>query len=177
MLRPLLLLAALLLPALLLPAVPAHAAPPSSAFSHVTLDPIRHQDASLTLVAPDGTETVLDPAALEALGAWRLTTKTPWREVPATFEGPLLSEVLAAAGLENVPAIAVVAENDYAVTIRREVWDSVPILVATRVDGKAHSRRARGPIQFVMDMAAYEASGIAAERDWVWMAARISPAD
>lgn len=157
--------------------ISALAAPPGDTFSQVALEPIRHREASLTLTAPDGTETRFDPAGLEALGAWSLTTRTPWRDAPATFEGPLLSDVLAAAGLADVAAIDVVAENDYAVTISREVWESAPILLATRVDGRAHTRRARGPIQFVMDMDAYEASGLAAERDWVWMAARIAPAE
>ena len=161
--------------ALLVATVPLHAATPSQKFARATLDPIAHQDAALTLVGPDGGEMTLDPAALEALGAWRLTTTTPWREVPATFEGPLLIDVLSAAGLEDAAAIRVVAENDYAVTIPRQAWDGITILVATRVDGAAHSRRARGPIQFVMDMAEYEASDVAFERYWVWMAARITP--
>ena len=74
-------------------------------------------------------------------------------------------------------AIRVVAENDYAVTIPRAVWEASPLLVATRVDGAAHSRRARGPIQFVFDMAAYEASEVITESHWVWSAARIEAAD
>lgn len=149
---------------------------PGPNFERVTLDPIRHQTASLTLTAPDGHVVAFTPAELEALGSWRLTTKTPWRDMPATFEGPLLGTVLAAAGMSDVARISVLAENDYAVSIDRAVWDAVPILVATRVNGAAHNRRDRGPIQFVMDMDTYKSSPIAAERHWVWMAAKITPA-
>lgn len=142
----------------------------------VTLDSIAHASAELTVIGTDGTEARYDPAALEALPTYSLTTTTPWREAPATFEGVLLTDLLAAHGLSEVEAILVTAENDYAVTIPRAVWEELDILVATRVDGQAHTRRARGPIQFVIDMDAYTASEIAREDYMVWMAARIEAA-
>lgn len=159
------------------PALAAESRDPGPKYERVTLEPIRHQEASLTLTAADGTAVTFTPAELEALGSWRMITVTPWREAPAVFEGPLLADVLAAGHLDAVDTVEVTAENDYAVTIDRAVWESVPIMVATRVDGKAHSRRARGPIQFVMDMDDYTGSEIAAERHWVWMAATVEPAD
>ncbi|MEM9578231.1 MAG: hypothetical protein AAF999_14605 [Pseudomonadota bacterium] len=143
----------------------------------VVLDPIPHADATLVVLAPDGSETSYTPSQLEQFTTYRMTTKTPWRETPATFEGVLLSDVLEAHGLAEMSTIVVTAENDYSTSISRDVIGTVEILVATRVDGKAHSRRARGPIQFVIDAAAYEASGVATESDLVWMAARIEPAD
>lgn len=148
----------------------------SAAPRPVALDSIAHAPADLIVIAADGTEARYDPAALEALPTYSLTTTTPWRSEPATFAGVLLTDLLAAHGLSEVEAILVTAENDYAVTIPRAVWEELEILVATRVDGRAHTRRARGPIQFVIDMDAYKASEIARQDYMVWMAARIEAA-
>ena len=141
----------------------------------VELQPIRHRPATLTVVAPDGTERSYTAAELETFPTYSLTTRTPWRETPANFEGVLLSDILAANGLADAGSVMVTAENDYASTISRDVWEDVDILVATRVDGRAHSRRARGPIQFVIDMEAFAASDLTSESNLVWMAARIEP--
>lgn len=142
----------------------------------VTLEPMRHADASLTVVASDGQTVTYTPDDLERFPTYRLVTTTPWREQPAAFEGVLLRDVLAASGLDTLDAINVVAENDYAAVVERTVWETTPVLVATRVDGKAHSRRARGPIQFIIDMDDYRANDLVlAERHMVWMAARIEP--
>lgn len=152
------------------------AAPLAAAPRPVTLESMSHMQAELIVVGSDGAETLYDPAALERLPTYSLTTTTPWRSEPATFEGVLLTDLLAAHGLAEVDAITVTAENDYAVTIPRAVWEEFQILVATRVDGRPHTRRARGPIQFVIDMEAYAASPAAREDYLVWMAARIEPA-
>lgn len=141
----------------------------------VDLAPIEHSAASLEVIGTDGQSKMYTPRALEGFATYRLHTTTPWREEAAEFDGVLLADVLAASGIEDVPAIRVTAENDFSSVIRREVWRSVPILIATRVDGTPHSRRARGPIQFVIDMDAYQASDVASESDLVWMAARIEP--
>lgn len=143
----------------------------------VDLDDIRHRSAALTVAGPDGV-TTYSPSQLEAMGAMRLVTTTPWREEAAAFDGVLLSDVLAAHGLLDASAIRVIAENDYAVTIPATVWQNWPVLVATRVNGKAHTRRERGPIQFVLPLSADASlAGEGAERYWVWMAARIEAAE
>ena len=143
---------------------------------NVDLPAIEHNAATLEVTGPSGSRTY-SPAELESLGAARIVTVTPWREEPATFEGVPLRTLIAAHGLSDATALRVIAENDYEVVVPREVWESVDILVATRVDGAAHTRRARGPIQFVMPMDQYEASATVGERYWVWMAAKILPAD
>ncbi len=142
-----------------------------------TLAPMDHAPAELTVAGPDGSERVYTPALLEELPTYALRTTTPWREVPAEFEGILLTDLLAANGLDSAEAITVLAENEYAVTIPRAAWEALNILVATRVDGAPHSRRARGPIQFVVAMDTYQASPIAREDYLVWMAARIEPVE
>ena len=139
----------------------------------VELEPIKHVEATLIVVGADGTETTYTPAMLENFATYSITTTTPWREVPAEFEGVLLSDILAAHGLDRSASITVTAENDYATTMDRELWENVEILVATRVDKRPHSRRARGPIQFVIDNDTFASSELTSESNLVWMAARI----
>ena len=145
----------------------------AESFLEVELAPINHADAALVIVGVDGSETTYSPAELEQLTTYSLTTTTPWRDEAATFEGVLLSDLLAANGLDSVESILVTAENDYSTIIERELLDSVEILVATRVNGLPHTRRKRGPIQFVIDDEAYSSSELTSESNFVWMAARI----
>lgn len=142
-------------------------------YDPVQLDPVTHQRATLVIVEADGTEVSYTPAELEGYATYALTTATPWRETPARFEGVMLSDVLAAHGLDQADSIVVTAENEYTTTIPRALMQDLPIMLATRVDGQPHSRRARGPIQFMMDMEAHDAHALATESNYVWMAARI----
>lgn len=141
----------------------------------VDLEPLRHVAATLTVVDTAGNETVYTPADIEALGTYRMVTTTPWRTDQTVFEGGLLQDILKKHGLDGVEAIRVVAENEFESILENAVWEAAPILLATRVEGRPHSRRARGPIQFVVSMDDYEASTAIEERHLVWMAARIEP--
>lgn len=147
----------------------------AGSLERVELPPITHMDATLTVVRADGSHQTYTPAQLETLPTYSLTTRTPWRDDPATFEGVRLRDILSAAGLDPTADIRVLAENDFSTRIPSEVIRSIDILVATRVDGRAHTRRARGPIQFVLDMESYERSEHTDESNYVWMAARIEP--
>lgn len=158
--------------ALLLPFTAMHAEPKP----HETLRslaPIKHANAALTVSGPMG-ETRYTPHMLETIAPHRMTTVTPWRREPAVFDGVLLTDVLAANGLDQEDAIRVIAENGYAVEIERRVWETWPVLIATRVDGKAHSKRQRGPLQFILPMSQDVRSGTGLmTSNWVWMAERI----
>lgn len=137
------------------------------------LEPIKHANAVLTVVDANNNEISYTPAELEKFTTYSITTTTPWRDEPAEFEGVMLADILAAHGLDTLPSILVTAENDYSTTIDSDLLETVDILVVTRVDGQAHSRRNRGPIQFIIDADAYAKSQHASESDFVWMAARI----
>jgi hypothetical protein len=145
----------------------------ASGLEKVSLAPIVYADAELTVVSPQGEQRVYGPADLERFTTYRVVTTTPWRSEPATFEGVLLADVLAASDLSDVESILVTAENDFSTSLSRELIADVDILVATRVNGAAISRRARGPIQFVIDAQAFRSSRLTAESNLVWMAARI----
>lgn len=149
----------------------------AEAFERVSLDPVTHNDASLVVVGSDGNLNEYSPADLEALPTYSVTTTTPWRDEPAEFVGVLLSDLLAIHGLADAAEILVTAENDYATTIGRDLLEDVQILVATRVDGRPHTRRERGPIQFVIEQQQFDTSVLTSESNFVWMAARIEIAE
>jgi len=141
----------------------------------VELEEIRHQRAELVIVGSNG-ETSYTAAELEGIGAHRMETITPWREQVTSFDGVLLTDLLAAHGIDGASGIRVTAENGYATEMEAEVWQRFPILLATRVNGKPHSRRSRGPIQFVLPMSdSPEIGDRNMGKYWVWMAARIEP--
>lgn len=149
------------------------AAPAFADVVPVELEEMRHHRAELTVVGPSGAVNY-SAQALEALGSYQMVTITPWREEEAVFEGALLTDVLAANGISDAARIIVTAENGYATEISAEAWKNWPILLATRVDGQPHSRRARGPIQFVLPMS--DDPSVASGDwmpSWVWMASRI----
>lgn len=151
------------------------AAKPTFGVSPTVLQPLALEPSQLTVDGPEGAVTY-SGESLEALGAYALVTTTPWRETPATFEGVLLSDLLEQNGLAEVAAIEVTAENDYAVVIERDVWTERPALIATRVDGAPHTRKARGPLQIVFPMDADPRTAEPVfEGNWVWLAARIAP--
>lgn len=147
------------------------------AMEPVKVEDTRFARAALT-VSTEGKDQSFTPAELEQLGTFSMTTDTPWRENPAEFVGVRLTDLLSATGLEDVSAIRVIAENDYAITMDRDVWVNNDLLIATRVDGRGHTRRARGPIQFVFNMSeAPETGEEDFQSNWVWMAARIEPVE
>ena len=161
-------------------AVPTHGwaqTAPDSIFIPTELTEIRHQEASLTIRDAAGELHVYAPADLEALPTYSVETTTPWRDTPARFEGVMLSDLLERHGLSSLDQIHVVAENDFVSEIPREVWESGAVMVATRVDGQPHTRRSRGPIQFIIPMERYNADSRFAAQHLVWMASEIRPAD
>ncbi len=141
------------------------------------LPDIEHSEAVLRVVDPSGTSTSYTPEALENLPTYRLVTTTPWRSEPAAFEGVRLTDLLQSHGLDRVDAIRIIAENDFVSVLEREVWLTDAFLIATRVDGRPHSRRARGPFQLVVDAEAYDGSKLLKERHLVWSAAVIEVSD
>jgi len=89
-----------------------------------------------------------DMAMLERLPQRSITTETPWHSGARTFQGPLLREVLAAAGARGQTA-RLVALNDYSVDMPLDDARRYDVIVARQLDGKPMSVREKGPL-FVM---------------------------
>jgi hypothetical protein len=89
-----------------------------------------------------------DLAALRKLRQQRLLTTTPWYSGASEFAGPLLREVLAAAGMEAAPegTARCTALNDYRVEIPVDDALRYDVLVAHQLNGKPMSVRDKGPL-------------------------------
>ena len=98
--------------------------------------------------ANSGTNAVFDMAMLEKLPQKSFTTQTPWYPKPVTFTGPLLRDVLAAAGAKGSKIVAV-ALNDYKTDIPFEDATKFDPIVAHLLDNKPMSIREKGPLFIV----------------------------
>jgi hypothetical protein len=101
----------------------------------------------LSLANRDG-RADFDMAMLERLPQRSIRTETPWYSGARSFSGPLLRDVLAAAGARG-KTLRVVALNDYRVEIPPDDPQRFDVILARQLDGKAMSVREKGPL-FVM---------------------------
>ena len=98
------------------------------------------------LGAPNaGANADFDISQLAKLPQHSFTTKTPWYTEPKTFSGPLLRDVLAAAGASGT-ALRAVALNDYKIDIPFEDARRHDVIIAMLLDGKPMPVREKGPL-------------------------------
>ena len=95
-----------------------------------------------------GDRADFDMAQLSALPQHSFTTHTPWFKEPTKFTGPLLRDVLAAAGATGTTLTAV-ALNDYKVSIPFEDAMRQRMLLARLLNDKPMSVREKGPLFIV----------------------------
>jgi hypothetical protein len=93
----------------------------------------------------DGPRAQFDMAMLERLPQASFTTKTPWYAQPRKFTGPLLRDVLAAAGAQG-KVVRAIALNDYRVDIPFEDAQHHDVIVARLLDDKPMPVRDKGPL-------------------------------
>lgn len=89
-----------------------------------------------------------DMAMLERLSQRSIHTETPWYSAARSFSGPLLRDVLAAAGAKG-KTLRLVALNDYRVEMPFDDAQRYDVVLARQLDGKPMSVREKGPL-FVM---------------------------
>ncbi len=107
-----------------------------------------------------------DTAALDALPQRELTADAaPWPRAIA-MSGPLLADVLAAAGAVGKP-IVVYALDGYGAAMTREQVAAHEWVLATHADGKALGIGGRGPLWLVYDTGPARATA-EEEGAWVW---------
>lgn len=173
--RPLRLGAAVLLCAAAAIATAAGPAPEPLAAGSLPALPAAHR--VLLQVGAPGQERAFTLAQIEAIGLHRVTTSTYWPADDGTYEGPLLRDLLAAAGLANAAQVRVTALDGFTQAIPREDWTRWPVMVATRKNGAALGVRDKGPLRIVyprdMDPALRDAQY---RLRWVWMIKGIAPA-
>ncbi len=84
-----------------------------------------------------GTPPLLfDLAAISALPARSFTTIDPWDGKEHSFEGVLLSDLLAAVGIDPAATrITVLARNKYSIPIKRADYEHYAYILAWKIDG------------------------------------------
>lgn len=92
-----------------------------------------------------GTEAHFDMAMLERLPQASFSTRTPWYAQARRFTGPLLRDVLRAAGAHG-KLLRARALNDYRVDIPFQDAQRYDIIVARLLDGAPMPVRDRGPL-------------------------------
>lgn len=95
-----------------------------------------------------GPRAVFDMAMLEKLPQHSFSTTTPWHSGPTRFTGPLLRDVLAAAGANGSKLIAV-ALNDYRTDIPFSDASRYDVIVARLLNDKPMPVRDKGPLFIV----------------------------
>jgi hypothetical protein len=93
----------------------------------------------------DGRRAQFDMAMLEALPQQTLVTRTPWYAQARSFTGPLLRDVLTAAGAQGT-TLRLMALNDYQVDMPYEDAQRHDVLLARLLDGKPMTVRDKGPL-------------------------------
>lgn len=106
----------------------------------------------LTIVGRKGTRTLLTDADLDRLAQVNLDTTTFWTDGVQHFEGVLLRDVLAVAGIDPAAEggnLEAEAYNEYAV--RLPLSDAVDwdVLLARRMNGHVLTLRDKGPLWIV----------------------------
>jgi hypothetical protein len=93
-------------------------------------------------------QAVFDMAMLQALPQHSFTTQTPWYAEPVRFTGPLLRDVLAAAGAKG-EGITAIALNDYRTEIPFSDALKYDLIVATLMNDQPMPVREKGPLFLV----------------------------
>ncbi len=95
-----------------------------------------------------GEKAQFDMKMLEKLPQKSFTTQTPWYPQPVTFTGPLLRDVLAAAGAKG-SKITAVALNDYKTEIPFDDATRHDVIVARLMNDRPMPIREKGPLFIV----------------------------
>ncbi len=119
-------------------AVPAQALePPSGAVVLTVGGRVRNTN--------DGRRAQFDMAMLEALPQQLVVTRTPWFSHARRFTGPLLRDVLSAAGAQGT-MLRLVALNDYQVDMPFDDAQRHDVIIARLLDDKPMAVRDKGPL-------------------------------
>ena len=92
-----------------------------------------------------GERADFDMPMLEALPQTSFATRTPWFAQPRRFTGPLLRDVLSAAGAQGTK-LRLVALNDYRVDMPYEDSQRHDVIVARLLDSQPMGVRDKGPL-------------------------------
>ncbi|WP_370250563.1 molybdopterin-dependent oxidoreductase [Nocardioides sp.] len=121
-----------------------------------------------------GEELQLDRDLLERLGvmSYEVQDDDATGQL-ATFSGPLVRDLLAVAG-GDATMMHAVALNDYVVDVPVKDAQDLPLLLATRMDGKPMSVANYGPTRFVYPSSGYDLDPAVYDPRAIWQLATIT---
>ncbi len=124
--------------------------------------------------ANKGRKLELDLASLEKMRQVRLEATEPFLKRRVTFEGVLLSDLLAVAGVpDSASKVSLTALDDYKVDFKVAEVRSSQMLLATKADGKHMPVDRSGPIRIVFP----DSSSLGRNPDlWIWSVASMKVA-
>ena len=124
--------------------------------------------------ANKGKTLELDLASLEQMRRVRLETAEPFLKRRVTFEGVLLSDLLAVADVpDTASTVSLTALDDYKVDFKVADVRSSQMLLATKADGKHLPVDRSGPIRIVFP----DSSSMGRNPDlWIWSVASMKVA-
>ena len=124
--------------------------------------------------ANKGRTLELDLASLEQMRRVRLETAEPFLKRRVTFEGVLLSDLLAVADVpDTASTVSLTALDDYKVDFKVADVRSSQMLLATKADGKHMPVDRSGPIRIVFP----DSSSMGRNPDlWIWSVASMQVA-
>ena len=116
--------------------------------------------------ANKGRKLELDLASLEKMRQMRVEAAEPFLKRRVTFEGVLLADLLAVAGVpESASTVSLIALDDYKVDFKVSDVRSSQMLLATKADGKHMPVDRSGPIRIVFP----DRSTLGRNPDlWIW---------
>jgi hypothetical protein len=97
------------------------------------------------LIPNQGAQADFDMAMLARMPQTSFTTRTPWYAKPRKFTGPLLRDLLAAAGAQGT-TLRAIALNDYQVELPADDAMRFDVIVARLLDDQPMAVRDKGPL-------------------------------
>ena len=124
--------------------------------------------------ANKGKTLALDLASLEQMRRVRLEAAEPFLKRRVMFEGVLLSDLLAVAGVpSSASKVSLTALDDYKVDFKLDDVRSSQMLLATKADGKHMPVDRSGPIRIVFP----DSSTLGRNPDlWIWSVSNLKVA-
>lgn len=106
---------------------------------------------------------------LEQLGVVEYTLEDPFLGRTVTYQGVLISSIFEAAKVaDGAKTVKAVALNDYSVDIPIDELRTMPVILATRLDGERMAVADKGPLEIVFPYHAYKLEHEKYVGMWIW---------
>jgi hypothetical protein len=121
---------------------------------------------------PETLELTLDD--LTALPQHTVVTTNEFTDTPVAYTGPLARDVLELLALDGLDVVRFTAVNDYYIDVPTEDLHRYDVVLAMEADGKALSRRDKGPLWLMYPLSEHpELAGPIYNARLIWQVVRV----